>query len=182
MPRASGARGPQTLEDPGAKGRLGAISGAARRRAAARPARGISGSPSLPSCGSFSITLSFSLADPSPHGPGKQTAIPRGRKQSFPCVCLSSSGHRMENMERGLRNNQEVPKSRRRRNPREERLPPEKGGREGERSSWRGREGERKGKVRRENEIYSLFFSLSFQCEVGGNWQFCRGKRVEVTG
>lgn len=40
MPHASGARGLQTLEEPGAQGELGAISGAARHCAAARPAGG----------------------------------------------------------------------------------------------------------------------------------------------
>lgn len=53
------------------------------------------GAPSLPSCSSFSITLSFSSADPPRHGPRKRTAIPRGRKQSLPCVCRSSSWQRV---------------------------------------------------------------------------------------
>lgn len=61
------------------------------RRCCAPGRRQMEVPPSLPSCSSFSITLSFSSADPPPHGPRKRTAIPRGRKQSLPCVCRSSS-------------------------------------------------------------------------------------------
>lgn len=120
--------------DAGAAGGAGRARGHLGRSSALRCAEADGGPPSLPSCSSFSITLSFSSADPPQHGPRRPTAIPWGRKQSLPCVCRSSSWQRVEEMERGLRNNQEV-KSRRRKTQSERRAAAAREGREGERAS-----------------------------------------------
>lgn len=85
--------------DAGGAGGAGRARGHVGRRwrcAAARRAAADGGAPSLPSCGAFSITLSLSSADPPRHGPRKPAAIPRGRQQSLPCVCQSSSWQRVE--------------------------------------------------------------------------------------
>ena len=117
------------------------------RRASSGPSRALlcagpaadGGPPSLPSCSSFSITLSFSSADPPRPGPRKRTAIPWGRKHSLPSVRRSSSWQRVEKMEKGLRNNQEVAKSRRRETQSERRAAAARERREGERAGEEGR-------------------------------------------
>lgn len=164
MPKVSSARGPQPLEARKARGELGTIPGAT-----ARGARGRRRSP-FSSFQQLFITLSFFSADPPRHGPGKRIAIPWGRKHSLPCVCRSSSWQRVEKMENGLRNKQEVAKSGWRET-QSERQAAAAEGREEERAG-------KEGKVRREKEICSPPSHPppppSFWCEVGSDLQFCR--------
>lgn len=74
--------------------------------------------------------------------------------------------------EKGLRNNQEVAKSRRRDTQLERRAAAAREGREGERAGEEGRVGGNGGRERRRR--FTVFFFPSFWCGVDGDLQFCR--------
>lgn len=88
MPKASGTRGPQTLEEPGAQGELGAIPGAAPRGAAARPARGGWRSPFSSFLQLFLYHSFFLLGGSSPARPQEANLHSQGQKAK-PALRLS---------------------------------------------------------------------------------------------
>lgn len=81
--------------------------------------------------------------------------------------------------ERGLRNNQEVAKSRRRDTQSERQAAAAREGREGERAGEEGRVGGKGGRERRRR--FTFFFPLLFGARLVVICNFAEGRRVETT-